>query len=429
MEKIHRKNGDLSAAFRQAARQSTQITAEAASTAAPVTSPVPAHAPTRTGKQLVKAILRRMARSLWRVVRPLVRGPLHRLRRFLAEPLLIELRLAQEALRQDVINTQTWAHQEQLRQTVSILQELVATRDKLVRDLAVAMDGATASWAERQARDDAQLGRIETYALKGASRIAVPAGDHPVLVRTAVGYVNCDGRDTALLAELLEAGELEPGTRLLIERILHPGMVFVDVGANIGMHTVAAGRALRGSGKIVAFEPFPRTFGLLRDTLWLNGLDSICELHAAAVSDRAGEKTLFLGKTSGHHSLFPLGDAAGDGEVAVKLVTLDDIVGSAARVDVIKIDVEGAELDVIHGARQLLAANREVVIIVEFGPSHLERTGGSVAQWLAEFAALGFAYRVIDPYTGELGDLPVAALAAAESVNLYMYRSAAGAVV
>ncbi|MGY3232364.1 FkbM family methyltransferase [Luteibacter sp. HA06] len=444
MENLHRTDSDLGMAFRQVGRRGNGAVdvaiADPSSTEAPV-AVEPLAAPLRTWKGGVKSVLRRVARGVWRMARPFARGPIHRVRGFLVQPLLDEVNAVRAALRDDVINTQTWAHQEQLKQTVSVLQEIVASRDKLVRDLALAAERVASLQSElsghekaRASREDARfdrtharlereyarLDRIEAYALKGASRIAVPTGDNAVLVRTAVGYVNCDGRDVALLAELLEAGELESGTRLLIESIVQPGMTFVDVGANIGMHTVAAGRALRGHGRVVAFEPFPRTMSLLRETIWMNGLDAICELHGAAVSSKAGETTLFLGRTSGHHSLFPLPGETG--EVTVQLVTLDDVIGHNERVDVIKIDAEGAELDVIHGAGKLLSANPNVSLIVEFGPAHLARTGDSVERWLAQFTVLGFDYQVIDPRTGVLSTRTPAELALEVSVNLYMRR-------
>jgi FkbM family methyltransferase len=161
---------------------------------------------------------------------------------------------------------------------------------------------------------------------------------------------------------------------------------------------------------------------LLRETVWMNGLEPLCELHGAAVSARAGETTLFLGRTSGHHSLFPLPDETG--AVTVQLVTLDDVIGHTERVDVIKIDAEGAELDVIHGAGKLLASNPSVSLIVEFGPAHLARTGDSIDRWLAQFTALGFDYQVINPRTGELETRTPAELAAEASVNLFMRRQA-----
>ncbi|QKV56500.1 MAG: FkbM family methyltransferase [Dechloromonas sp.] len=120
-------------------------------------------------------------------------------------------------------------------------------------------------------------------------------------------------------------------------------MTFIDAGANIGLHTLAAGRAMQGAGKIVAFEPYGPTRELLSESVFMNGLSDIVEIHEAAVSTKSGIQSLHLGKVSGHHSLYPLGDnGSADGtSVPVRLVSLAEVISAGTRVDLIKIDVEG----------------------------------------------------------------------------------------
>src|SRR6185312_11821688 len=101
---------------------------------------------------------------------------------------------------------------------------------------------------------------------------------------------------------------------------------------------------------------------LLQKSVMINGYTSMVEIHLAAVSNHLGSHTLFLGMMSGHHSLYPLTSLAHAGEapeatVEVPLVTLDGILGPDVSADLIKIDVEGAELEVIAGAQSLIARN------------------------------------------------------------------------
>lgn len=269
-----------------------------------------------------------------------------------------------------------------------------------------------------------RLDRIESYAIATASRITVNCGDGRILVRSSVGYVMCSARDPSLLACLVDAGELEKGTRLLIERLMTPGSTFIDIGANIGMHTLAAARAMQGKGKVVAFEPFGPTRALLAESVFINGFSGIVEIHEAAVSSRSGVCKLHLGKTSGHHSLYSLDESANAEQkvVDVPLLQLTDVIPLDDRIDLIKIDVEGAELDVLESAKLYIEANSEIALIVEFGPSHLARTGCSVADWFDAFSALGLIYRAIDPLTGSMNISTPEQLSLSESTNLLFAR-------
>jgi FkbM family methyltransferase len=257
--------------------------------------------------------------------------------------------------------------------------------------------------------------------------MAVPGAPGEVLVRTSVGYVLCAASDYPLLSTLIDVGELETGTRLLIQRLLRPGDTFVDVGANVGMHTLGAARAMEGSGRIVAFEPHPITHALLGKSLLLNGFAGLAETYQAAVSNRTGRMPLHLGLSSGHHSLYPLeGESPTAATVEVPLVRLDDVIAGSS-VDLIKIDVEGAELDVLEGASATLARNPEIALIVEYGGSHLRRTGNSSSNWFEAFEAQGFNFRAIEPATGVLLDWSLTQLESLESINLLFARPTSSA--
>lgn len=279
--------------------------------------------------------------------------------------------------------------------------------------------------AETAPTHSLRLDRIEQYSLLAARRFAINCGGEQVLVRTEVGFLLCSGADPALLSILIESGELEPGTRRVIQRILKPGDFFIDVGANVGLHTLAAARAMEGRGKIIAFEPFAETARLLENTVWLNGFSGITEIHQAAVSTATGTKSLYLGATSGHHSLFPLKSETGSASKAVEvpLMKIDDVVGKKQFVTLIKIDVEGAELQVLETAEQAILGSPGIAIIVEFGLSHLHRVGCKSADWLGAFTNLGLDYRAINEETGALEILSIDQLEAVNSVNLLFARN------
>ncbi len=270
---------------------------------------------------------------------------------------------------------------------------------------------------------------LEKYNSGTAMRENFSINPDTIVVRTSVGYVLCPASDFALIACLLDTGDLEIGTRLLIEKYIGSEDVFVDVGANIGLHTLAAARAMQGKGRVVAFEPYEPTMRMLEKTVWMNGISTIVEIHQAAVSNTPGTARLHIGATSGHHSLFPLDRTPFDvpAPVEVPLVRLDDIFESGQRVDLLKIDAEGAELDVVEGAASLIRDNPDIALIVEFGPSHLQRAGYTVDQWLEKFRGMGLVYRGINQISGDLEFLLPEALREVESVNLLFAREGSSA--
>ena len=267
------------------------------------------------------------------------------------------------------------------------------------------------------------LDRIESYGMAAARRVAIPCGVGAVMVRTSVGYVLCENEDHALIATLIECGELELGTRHLIQRILEPGDVFVDVGANIGMHSLAAAHAMRGQGRVIALEPFLPTARLLKKTIWMNGFTNMVEIHCAAASNEQCERTLHLGATSGHHSLFPLDEISSTDSVTVKVhTTTVDIITANSLVNLFKIDAEGAELEVLEGAAALLKRSNDIGIIAEFGRHHLNRIGVTPDEWFDRFRKLGLKCQAIHPSTGVLDDISIDELEKIESINLFFAR-------
>jgi FkbM family methyltransferase len=226
-----------------------------------------------------------------------------------------------------------------------------------------------------------------------------------------------------LVAFLKHRGHPEPGLRdILLPRLL-PGAFFVDVGANIGLYTVAAGYAVGRSGHVLAVEPTPRTAEVLAQNVRLNGLMelgvvTIAQVAAGEAPGRARLATHI--EDSGHNSLYPTGDE--DEDVEVDVVPLDDLVPEGSQVDVVKIDVEGAELAVLRGMRHMAAANPNIVVFAELAQEHLARAGTSVEGLLAGAIELGWSYDVFETVSG------ASARADAEiPLTAFLYRTVAGA--
>jgi FkbM family methyltransferase len=160
--------------------------------------------------------------------------------------------------------------------------------------------------------------------------------------------------------------ECEPEVTHLIYEVLRPGMTTVDVGAHLGYYTLLFKIKVRESGKVFAFEPDPYYFGLLKRALLANGMDAGIFIYQMAVWDKNGTATFFLDQYGGTSNLFK--PTIYGGSITVETITLDTFFEKLGwpNVDLIKIDVEGAELAVLSGMEELNRRNKSLRLIVEF---------------------------------------------------------------
>lgn len=142
---------------------------------------------------------------------------------------------------------------------------------------------------------------------------------------------------------------------------LSPGSVFVDVGANYGIYSLIAARIVGDSGRVIAFEPAKENFEILNKNILLNCMNNI-NLFPLALSDREGLMKLYYHPDPSRNSLIPEHSKLKNGE-EVEVKQLDQVLQKIGVnvVDFIKIDVEGADLLVIKGAKETICKYRPVV--------------------------------------------------------------------
>jgi FkbM family methyltransferase len=160
-----------------------------------------------------------------------------------------------------------------------------------------------------------------------------------------------------------------------IEQLVAPGGVVIDGGANVGGFTLTAASVVGPQGVVHAVEAAPATAELLRRTVAANPRYTI-HVHELALADVEGELE-FTAFEAGS-GISSLASSDGGAVVRVRATTLDALSASLPRVDLVKLDLEGAELRALQGARRLLGERRPALII-ELEPEHLERQGGSIA--------------------------------------------------
>lgn len=159
-------------------------------------------------------------------------------------------------------------------------------------------------------------------------------------------------------------GSYETEEQQILVRHLRRGGVFYDVGANIGFFSLLAARLVGPAGHVAAFEPLPVNAGQLQRNAELNGFSN-ATLVEAAVSSEAGVARLDPANERVQARLAEVGEAGCEGLVAVRAITID---GWRAETnfplpDVIKIDVEGAEMSVLRGAQGVIRASRPVLMV------------------------------------------------------------------
>lgn len=198
-------------------------------------------------------------------------------------------------------------------------------------------------------------------------------------------------------------GCFEPNEFALLAEVLRPGMTFVDVGANDGLYSLFAAKRVGRSGKVVAVEPSTREFDRLSRNLMLNRLWNVQTFHVAA-SDCRGEGTLRVAGYS-HEGHNTLGTFIYDTDLArtekVRLVPLDDLIDDigVSRVDVIKMDIEGAEYSALQGARKVLHHHRPMLLL-ELSDPALRKQGSSRQDILRILDELGYCMYALDPTSG-----------------------------
>jgi len=239
--------------------------------------------------------------------------------------------------------------------------------------------------------------RVHVWRARRSGRVTVAAlqrllGSGPVKVGglLASGLL-LDARAVALThaqARGLVRGDLEPGVQEALRRHVAPGATVYDVGANVGFFSLLAARLAGPAGAVEAFEPLPTAAAGLRRHVALNDAGTV-SVHEVAVGARSGRTQLMAVREGGWSHLAERGRHADTQEVLdVDIVTIDELVAGGLRApDVVKIDVEGAELAVLEGMVETIRAHSPVIVC------ELHTTN---AEFLAQIDAIGYVAQNLD---------------------------------
>lgn len=229
-----------------------------------------------------------------------------------------------------------------------------------------------------------------------------------------------DLQDEIIGSSLLVEGVWEPEETSFVQQSLKPGMVFVDLGANIGYYTVIASGLVGSTGRVFAFEPEPRNFALLQKNIEINGCRNVvAENKAVAASPQRALLHLSRSNFGDHRTHEPRSEPSAKPEekrlaINIEAISLDHYFKDGpTRLDFLKMDIQGTEYDAFIGMRQTLQQNPDITILTEFWPKGLEQAGAKPQLFLREARIAGFTiYRLaesgVEAVSDEsiLGDLP-----------------------
>lgn len=235
-------------------------------------------------------------------------------------------------------------------------------------------------------------------------RVHPPGNEHSI--RSIVNYD--DGLlinvDTASFLEwyIYFYGAFRPEVSKLLNRMLRPGHVAIDIGANIGMHSIIMANRVGPTGKVFCFEPDPHPFDRLKRNLALNGFGFV-QVHQAALSAKSETRKLFLhDDTIGNYanaSFYSDNIGKDTAAIDVEALSLDEFVAreKLTRLDVVKLLAQGEEWNILQGARETIARLRPKIFFL-YEPSFWHRQNLRLMDAVGFFRQYGYT-----TYTVEFG--------------------------
>lgn len=257
-------------------------------------------------------------------------------------------------------------------------------------------DRAAPAWVRGLARVIPRLPMGRYFLVHQLRRLSGP----PFLMRAAPevgGFAfRCDPRDS-VAREVGFTGRYEPQETQIASRLLRPGDVFVDVGANWGYFTLAAAHWIGPAGRVIAFEPEPRLFELLTANLALNHVTSVRPRQLAVAAGRGALRFAAFQADGGNWGVSRAVAASAVADFECRAAALDDELDAeqVGAVRLTKIDVEGGEADVLAGMRRGLRERRYRYVLVECHTDLLAERGVSEAECLAPLFDAGYRAWVV----------------------------------
>ena len=198
----------------------------------------------------------------------------------------------------------------------------------------------------------------------------------------------------------------EHSEQALFAKCLHGDMTLVDIGANLGLYTAVSMHHLDAGGRIVAFEPHPKTYEFLQKSVAANQVNGracprVDTFKLAATPEPSTQELRLNPENRGdnrtYHGTYQ-GKMEGWDTLLVEGRPVDDVLAELGidEVNFVKIDIQGYEQKAISGFQKTLARSQNVILLSEFWPKGLEEAGGGATEYLQMLTNLGFTLYVLN---------------------------------
>jgi FkbM family methyltransferase len=205
--------------------------------------------------------------------------------------------------------------------------------------------------------------------------------------------------DKGVEHSLYYTGTYEKGCLHIIKALLKNGDTFIDIGANIGLMSIYASTIVGDSGKVIAFEPNPQTYNILLENIAINKLTNI-ETHAVAIGDKKETSIIYDNWESNRGSASLIKPTQSGNSYEIAVCKLTDCIDIKQNITLIKIDVEGYELNVLQGAHEILCAENAPMLIVECSEMR-PNSNENAAQLVYDFIKNSNDYRFFKSLSGK----------------------------
>lgn len=196
---------------------------------------------------------------------------------------------------------------------------------------------------------------------------------------------------------MLALGVYEKFELELFRSTVKTNMTVIDIGANIGLYSVIAGEKA-SQGRVFSYEPENENFSILTENIKKNNLNNITAFKIALSNTQGTRSLYFTEDNRGTHSFADNRNT--NWSISVNTDTLDNslsmIIPPVTNVDIIKMDVEGAEPLVFEGIKNIISKNPHLILFMEFYPKAIIRLGQSPTKFLETLSSLGFSISLID---------------------------------
>jgi FkbM family methyltransferase len=195
-----------------------------------------------------------------------------------------------------------------------------------------------------------------------------------------------DKFDTTVSEKMVVYKNWEDFETKVFMKTLHPGDVVIDIGAHIGYYTLIAAKIVGNAGKVFAFEPNERNFKLLQKNVKENGYKNVVLINKAVTKKSGSIKLYINNQNTGDHRIYDSQDNRK--AVTVQTISLNDFFKNKnnlpfmKKVSLIKMDIQGSEVEALKGGLDLLKNNSQIKLITEFWPFGMNLNKTSAKEFL-----------------------------------------------